>query len=63
MLTLPHMLRKVEAYLVNFTNDLNSPDILHHFREADTSWLIWIRSEKKPFQIIIIFQKSIDANF
>ena len=37
--------RKFEAYLVNFTNDLNSPDIMHHFREADTTQLTWERSK------------------
>ena len=28
-----------ETYLVNFTNDLNSPDIMWHFREVDTTEL------------------------
>ena len=35
--------RKFEAYLVNFTNDLNSPDIMSHFREADTTQPVWER--------------------
>ena len=28
-----------ETYWVNFTNDLNSPDVLAHFQEADTTFL------------------------
>ena len=37
--------RKFEAYLVNFTNDLNSPDVIKCFREAHTTQLIWERSK------------------
>ena len=36
---------KFETYLVNFTNDLNSPDILAHFQEADTTHTVWARYE------------------
>ena len=36
---------KFEAYLVNVTNDLNSPDIMRHFSEADTTQLAWERSK------------------
>ena len=55
--------RKFEAYLVNFTNDLNSPDIISHFREADTIQLTWDRYKYKSIQIIIIVQKHINADF
>ena len=29
--------------MVNFTKDLNSPDITSHFKEADATWFIWDR--------------------
>ena len=29
--------------MVNFTNELNSPDVLAHFQEADTMCIIWER--------------------
>ena len=54
--------RMFEAYLVNFTNDLNSPDIMSHFTEADTTQLIWERSKNKFILFIITVQKHIDAD-
>ena len=33
-------LKTLETYLVNITNDLNSPNIVKHFRETDTTQLI-----------------------
>ena len=38
-------LRMFVAYLVHFTNDLNSPNIMNHFREAGTTGLSWERSK------------------
>ena len=37
--------KKAEPYLVNFTNDLSSPDIVKPFKEADTTQHIWERSK------------------
>ena len=43
----PYMwsVRMLEAYLVNFTDDLNSADIIKHFKEADITQLTWERSK------------------
>ena len=47
MLTLSHTCNPLEfeADLVNFTNVFNSPDIISHFREEDTTKLFWERSK------------------
>ena len=36
---------KFETYLVNFTKDLNPPDIMKYFKEVDTTQLIWDTSK------------------
>ena len=36
------LFKKFGTYLVNFTGDLNSPDIMKHFKVADITWLFWI---------------------
>ena len=41
--------KKFETYLVNFTNDLNSLDILKCFKEAYTTQCVWKRSKVQTF--------------
>ena len=47
MLTLPNMcnhLKKFGTYMVNLIKELNCPDIVKCFKEAETTQLIWDRS-------------------
>ena len=55
--------KKFEAYLLNLTSDLNSPDIMKHFKEVDTTELVWERSNVRTIQIITIVWNHIDAGF
>ena len=32
-----------ETYLVNIINDFNSPDVLAHFQEADSTHIVWVK--------------------
>ena len=41
--------RKFEAYLVNFTNDLNSRNIMKGFKKAHTTGLTWERSKLQVY--------------
>ena len=55
--------KKFGTYLSNFIKDLNSPDIIKQFKEADTTWPVWSRSKIMIIPIITTVLNPIGVGF